>query len=269
MFALFDELRNPALLLANPVAWVLIPFQVWMLVDAVRREEWIWAVFIFVALAFSSVMPISALLYYFMVYRALGPVGGGGGGGGLTRGFELPGAGDRRRIRELQGRIHHLDKARDHLELADIYFSQGRLQQAESSYRASLERDGSDLDAIAHLGQCLLRLGRAAEALPLLQRVIAADSRHDYGHTLMALAETQSALGNVDAAFLSWQRVLENHSYARARVQFAELLMSRGQRERARAELNEVISDDLHAPKFQRGRDKPWVRRARTLLGKL
>jgi hypothetical protein len=267
VFALFDELRNPALLLANPVAWVLIPFQVWMLVDAVRREEWIWAVFIFVALAFSSVMPISALLYYFMVYRVLGPVGGGGGG--LTRGFELPGAGERRRIRELQGRIHHLDKARDHLELADIYFSQGKLQQAESSYRASLQRDGSDLDAIAHLGQCLLRLGRAAEALPLLQRVIADDSRHDYGHTLMALAETQSALGNADAAFLSWQRVLENHGYARARVQFAELLMSRGERERARAELNEVISDDLHAPKFQRGRDKPWVRRARTLLGKL
>ncbi len=266
MFALFDELRNPALLLSNPVAWVLIPFQLWMLIDAVRREDWIWAVFIFIAMAYSSVLPISALLYYFMVYRAQGPAGGGGG---RTRGFELPGAGTRRRIRELEGRIHHLDKARDHLELADIYFSQGKLQLAESSYRASLERDPSDRDAVAHLGQCLLRLGRAAEALPMLERVTADDSRHDYGHTLMALAETQSALGNNDGAFQTWRRVLENHGYARARVQFSELLMVRGERDRARTELNEVISDDLHAPKFQRDRDKPWVRRARTLLGKL
>ena len=259
MFALFDEFRNPSLLLSNPVAWILIGFQLWMIIDAVRREEWIWAVCIF----FFSV--ISALLYFFLVYRAQGPAAGAA----LTRGFELPGAQERRRIRELQGRSHHLDKARDHLDLADIYFSQGKLKQAEASYRASLERDGEDIDAIAHLGQCLQRQGRSTEALPLLERAIATDSRHDYGHTLMALAETQTALGNPEGAFTTWKRVLENHGYARARVQFSELLIARGDRDRARTELNEVVSDDEHAPRFQRGRDKPWIRKARALLARL
>ncbi len=259
MFALFTELMNPSALIHNPVLWVVIPFQLWMFIDALRRQEWIWAAFIAIGWG------VSAILYYFMVYRQQGAAGGGG----LTRGFELPGAADRRRIKELQGRIHHLDKARDYLDLADIYFSQGKLAKAEAGYRASLQRDPNDIDAIAHLGQCLLRLNRAGEAKPLLEHVIRTDAKHDYGHTLMALAETQTALGERDAAFASWQRVLASHGYARAKVQFAELLMARGERERARTELTETITDDQHAPKFQRSRDRHWISRAKSLLGKL
>ena len=42
------------------------------------------------------------MLYFFLVYRAAPSA---------TQGFELPGANDRRRIKQLQAQIHHLDKA--------------------------------------------------------------------------------------------------------------------------------------------------------------
>jgi hypothetical protein len=185
----------------------------------------------------------------------------------LPRGIRRrPAAETRRRIKELQGRIYHLDNARDHLDLADVYFAQGRLEKAEASYRASLERDPSDEDAVAHLGQCLLRAGRPLEAEPLLSRIVASDPKHDYGHTLMALAETQVALGKSNEALQTWARVLSSHGYARARVQYAELLVKVGQMEQARVELNEVLSDDAHAPKFQRERDRVWIRRAKSLM---
>jgi hypothetical protein len=125
------------------------------------------------------------------------------------------------------------------------------------------------VDAVAHLGQCLLRQNRAAVARPLLEQVVTGDPRHDYGHTLMALAEAQTALGDKAAAFQSWQRVLANHGYARAKVQFAELLIERGDKPAARRELAEVIEDDQHAPKFQRQREKVWVSRAKSLLGRV
>ena len=141
VFAIYSDLTNLGYVLGNPLTWVILVFQVWMFIDAIRRQEWIWAACIF----FFSIL--SAVFYFFMVYRQAGPAGGSG-----LRGFELPGAGERRRIKELEGRIHHLDKARDHLDLADIYFSQGKLAKAEASYRASLERDPSDVDAVAHLG---------------------------------------------------------------------------------------------------------------------
>ncbi len=257
MFGLIQDLMQ--LSLGNPLLLIGAAFQLWMLVDALRREEWIWAACIF----FFSVF--SAVFYYFMVYRQQGAASGGFG----LRGFELPGAADRRRIKELESRIHHLDKARDHSDLADLYFSQGKLTKAETSYRRALERDPEDDDTLSHLGQCLLRQGKAAEAKPLLEKVLAADPRHDFGYTLMALAEAQTALGEVDAALLNWKRVLENNSYPRARVQYAELLASRGMVDQAQAEIDEVLADQNHSPAFEKNRNAVWIRRAKKLESRL
>ncbi len=248
------DLLNVETWLSNPWLLLLGAFQLWMLVDAVRREEWMWAVFIFI-------FPVlNAVLYYFLVYRAAPSA---------TRGFELPGAHDRRAIKELQDKIHHLDKAHHHSQLGDIYFQQGKLDKAEACYRSSLERDPDDLDTRAHFGQCLLRQRRPSDALPLLEKVCAENPRHDYGHSLMALAETYAASGQPDRAMATLQAVLQDNSFARARVQLAELLLAKGDTEAAGKELEEVISDDAHAPEFQRKRDRIWVRRAKALSRKV
>jgi tetratricopeptide (TPR) repeat protein len=237
---------------ANPVVGVVAGiFWLWMLVDAIRRREWIWVLFMVIFQGFTS------LFYFFFVYRAAPSA---------TQGFELPGASRRHRIRELEGLIHNLDKAHHHLELGDIYFRQGNLSKAEACYRSSLERDSQDIDARAHLGQCLLRQKRAEEARPILQQVCTENPKHDYGHSLMAYAETLGALGDIDNAITVWKQVLQDHAYARARVQLGELYLFKSQKELADVEFREVISDDRHAPAFQRKRDHVWVRRAKRLL---
>ena len=247
----FSDWRS---LLTNPVWLIFVAFQIWMLVHAIRQQEWIWAACIF----FFSV--ISAALYYFFVYRNTSTT---------TRGFELPGAQSRKRIRELQAQIHHLDKAHHHSQLGDVYFQQGKLAKAEASYRAAMERDAEDLDTRAHLGQCLLRLNRPAEARPLLEGVLTEKPDHDYGYTMMAQAETLMALGEVDNAILYWQHVTQHHTYPRAKVQLAELLMAQGKNAEALAELKDIVADDAHTPAFQRKRDRFWVRRAKSLMSKL
>ena len=240
-------------LISSPILLLLVVFEIWMLIDALRRREWLWAVFI-------VIFPLlNAVLYFFFVYRATAPA---------TRGFELPGAHDRRRIRELQAQIHHLDKAHHHSQLGDIYFQQGKLDKAEACYRAALERDPQDIDTRAHLGQCLLREKRAAEARPLLEGVVGQNPKHDYGYTMMALAETLTALGEKDSALQMWQQVTAEHSYARAKVQLAELYLAKNQPELARAELKDVVADDIHAPAFQHKRDRIWVSQAKSLLRK-
>jgi hypothetical protein len=84
----------------------------------------------------------------------------------------------------------------------------------------------------------------------------------------MAFAEALSALGETDAAVSVWRQVLENHNYARARVQLAELYLTKNQNEAAQAQLREALSDDAHAPNFQRKRDRVWLRKAKRLLAK-
>jgi hypothetical protein len=252
--SLFNLLGNWSLLFANPVSLLLLAFQIWMFIDAVLRREWIWAVFIFIGFG------LSAILYFFLVYREQA--------GGFT-GFELPGAASRERVKELQAKIHHLDNAYHHFQLGDVYFQKGKFAEAEKCYRAALVRDAQDIDTRAHLGQCLARLNRPAEARPLLEGVMHEKPDHDYGHTMMALAETLTALGEKDNALLYWQHVVQNHSYPRAKVQLAELYAGKNQLDAARAELKDVLSDDPHAPAYQRRRDHIWIQRAKTLIGKL
>lgn len=256
VFALLtDQLANVDW--TNPLLLVFIVFQLWMLVHAIRQKEWFWVVFIFL-------FPlINAVLYYFLVYRNVESANP------ATRGFELPGAQSRKRIKELQAQIHHLDKAHHHSQLGDVYFQQGKLALAEASYRAALERDPTDLDTRAHLGQCLLRLKRPAEARPLLESVLNENGEHEYGYTMMAQAETLMALGETDNAILYWQHITQRHSYPRAKVQLAELYFAKKQFDLARAELKDVVTDDVHSPVFQRRRDRVWVQRAKSLMGKL
>src|SRR5947199_8685411 len=199
--SLVSNLLNFDYWLSNPWLPIMSLFQLWMFIDALRRREWLWAVFIFIGFG------VSALFYYFAVYRAAPSA---------TRGFELPGAFDRRRIKQLQAQIHHLDKPHHHSQLGDVYFQQGKLAKAEACYRAALERDSQDIDTRAHLGQCLLRQKQPAEARPLLEGAIAENPKHDYGYSLMALAETMTALNQPEAAIRTWKQVTENHSYPRA-----------------------------------------------------
>jgi hypothetical protein len=255
MFAsLITNALNPGYVIHNPLLLVVTAFQLWMFVHAVRNGEWLWAVFIFIGWG------LSAGLYYFLVYR---------NSASATSGFELPGAQSRKRIRELQAQIYHIGNASHHYQLGDVYFQRGKLAEAEKCYRTALELDPKDVDIRAHLGQCLLRQKKFAEARPLLEGVMHEKPEHDYGHTMMALAETLTALGETDNALLYWQHITLTHSYPRAKVQMAELYLAKNQADLARAQLKDVLSDDVHAPAFQRKRDRVWVRRAKSLMGKL
>jgi hypothetical protein len=241
-------------LLLNPISLAVAVFQLWMFIHAVRNREWLWALFLFVGWG------IAAFWYYFYVYRT---------SASSVSGFELPGAQSRKRIRELQAQIHHLDNASHHYQLGDVYFQRGQLAEAEKCYRAALEREPKDIDVRAHLGQCLVRLNRPAEAQPILESVMHEKPEHDYGYTMMALAEALAALGETDNAIQYWQHITQNHSYPRAKVQLAELYLAKNQPDLARSELKDVLNDDVHAPPFQRRRDRVWIRRAKSLMGKL
>jgi len=250
--ALINVLAHLGYLLTSPFWLALTAFQIWMLIHALRNREWLWAFFIFIGSG------LGAFWYYFSVYRD-----------SASTGFELPGAASRARVKELQAKIHHLDNAYHHFQLGDIYFQKGNFAEAEKCYRAALAREPNDVDTRAHLGQCLLRLKRPAEARPLLEGVMHEKPEHDYGHTMMALAETLTALGETDNALLYWQHIVQNHSYPRAKVQLAELYAAKNQPDLARAELKDVLSDDPHAPAYQRRRDRVWVNRAKSLMGRL
>lgn len=243
---------NSELWIAGPMLAPLGFLHLWALITAVRYRNWLWLV------ALLAVPVLAAFPYFFFHLHHHGPTG-----------FELPGALDRARLRRLEAELARIDKPHLHAQLGDHYYQLGKLDRALASYQAAHQRDPADRDIRAHLGQCLVRLGRAEEALPLLAGVVADQPRHDHGYTQMALAEAQAALGRAGDAIATWRQVTARHSYPRARVQLAELLAAAGDVAGARALLREVVDDDRTAPDFHRRRERVWVRRARRALRKL
>ena len=102
--------------------------------------------------------------------------------------------------------------------------------------------------------------------MPFLEAVCAQNPKHDYGYTLMTLAETQSATGRVGPALATWRQVLTLYGYPRARVQFADLLIQKKEYAEARKVLEEVIHDAPYATKFERKREAVWFNRAKVAL---
>jgi len=227
----------------------LLGFAGWGLVSAFRFRAWIW-------IPIQLALPVvgACLYFFFHLHRH------------ADSGFELPGAADKQRLGRVLEDLARLDKAHLHAQKGDIYHAMGKLDAALAAYRAAYERDARDLDIRAHLGATLVRLGQAAEARPLLEGVVAEKPRHDHGHTMMALAEAQAALGETEAAIATWKQVLAGNSYGRARVQLAELYVAKGETAAARALLEKVLEDDASSPDFHRKREAVWVARARKLL---
>ena len=48
LLGLINELSHLEWVIRSPIALLGLVFQVWMLVDAVRRREWLWVVFLLI-----------------------------------------------------------------------------------------------------------------------------------------------------------------------------------------------------------------------------
>lgn len=238
--------------MGSPISLLFFLGFIWMLIDAIKREAWLWVVFLILF------PPLNTILYFLLVYLR------SGGGAVLS----LPGSADRRRIRELEQKILHLDNAHHYHELGDLYFRQGKFGAAEQNYRAALDRDPDDEDTEAHLGRALLALDRCAEARGYLENVCLSNPKHDYGDTLIALGECLTRLGETDVARRIWEQAVEHHSYAQPRVRLAEALLEAGgdaDLARARQLIDEVLREEKLTPDFQRRQESEWNARARKL----
>lgn len=84
--------------------------------------------------------------------------------------------------RTAEARVHYLAAvaaepgfAEAHYNLGHLAAGRGELEHAVEHHRAAVEADGEFADAVYSLAQALVRLGRFAEAIPLLERYVVKD----------------------------------------------------------------------------------------------
>ncbi|MDR2452924.1 MAG: FkbM family methyltransferase, partial [Candidatus Accumulibacter sp.] len=132
------------------------------------------------------------------------------------------------------------DRARKIKRLAAC-FGAGDLAAAEEIARQLLAADARDGEAAQLLAQIVFKQGRAEEAIEPMRTALDADPlrssyHNDYGVMLASLGRWN------DAAAAHEMAVVLERNHADARFNLALALFRGGQRERARAELDQVLS---------------------------
>ena len=229
---------------------IQMAFTIWMLVDAYRRRaENFWYYVILLGQA------VGALVYFFAVLlpelrrRARGQ----------------PWFQRRETIAELQYRVNETPTLANHLALARRLMEKGRHAEAEPHLTAALKREPDHATALHCLATCHLTAGRPAEAVPLLERVIARDARwSDYAawHTLV---EAKSAAGDSAGAVDRCRDLVRLAPTMHHHCLLAEQLVACDRPDEARGLLDKCLQDHAYAPAPARRRDRRWAGEAKRL----
>ena len=83
----------------------------------------------------------------------------------------------------------------------------GNLGEAEKYYRALLQQDPENPDALHYLGVIGLQVGRFEEATDLIRKAV--EARPDYAEALSNLGNGLNALGRFEEAADAWQRAID------------------------------------------------------------
>ena len=145
--------------------------------------------------------------------------------------------------------------AEAHHRLGRVLQGQGRLAEAEASYRRALDLDHEYGAAMIGIGSIDAARGRADEALKRFEASIELDPHNAEAH--LARARALESLTRPDDALAAYFRVLEFDPNSRdARLRVATLQIDRSQTDQALSRLDrlvEQVPDDAEA-RHQRGR---------------
>jgi hypothetical protein len=239
----------------NAFVFVIVTFQVWMLVDSIRRRApAYWPPLIFF---FSP----AAIIYFFVIKlpeltgrKPRTPAGFVTAGPSLEEVAEL--------ARQTPSELNKL-------AFADRLAELGRFPEAVGRYRDVLRQNKDSKEALHGLARALLNLGRPLEAIEELAALMELDPEFrdysaalDYAEALWQAKQHDDAIGLLTGLVSVSKRI--NH-----RMALAHYLKERGDAVTARSELDAALSDFASSPDFVKKRDQRWADRARKLRAEL
>ena len=232
---------------------VIGAFQLWMLVDAIRRRSsFIWKLLIFL-------IPLAAIIYFFL--------------------FKLPELTGRRpratiapsgpTLEELSELARQTPSESNKLAYADRLYELSRFPEAIGRYRDVLRMNRDSKEALHGLARAQLNLGRPREAVEELATLMELEPEFrdytaalDYAEALWQAGQQEDTIGLLTGLVGVTKRI--NH-----RLALAHYSKERGDSITARNELDLALSEFASLPESQRKREQRWADRARKQLAEL
>lgn len=237
-----------------PFGLLVLAFNIWMLVDAIRRgADYYWLMII-------AFIPGGSLIYFFLV-RMRDP--------------------DARqvssRLKELvarpvpletlQARFDDSPSAANEIALAQGLGEAGRWKDASEHFENVLKGRPKDPEALFGYGVCLLESERAQEAVTPLCRLLDDHPGYRDFATYPELASAYQRLGQPEETVELFRSLYRQSPRLRHAVWLAEALLGVGKTSEAKELLETALRRSGDSPAHTKKADRPWRKQAEQMLG--
>jgi hypothetical protein len=228
---------------------------IWMLVDANRRgvdQYWFWIILVF--------QPIGAWAYFFM-YKVRDFRAGKFSLGSLFQ--------RRASLEELRYRVDRAPTVAHRLELADRLIESGMSAEAIPHLQAVLAHEPEHGHALFALARCHREQGHPAQAVHLLEKLIARHAGWGNYSGWRALIEARQEGGDARAAVAGCRDLLRASPTLEHKCLLAEHLIGVDEKEEARKLLQQALEDYSYTSGPSRSRDRRWASQAKQIMKQL
>ncbi|CAN5430769.1 hypothetical protein BH09SUM1_BH09SUM1_04510 [soil metagenome] len=244
---------NYLLFLIPILSFAFLVLWVWALINTLRFERsyfWLWVLVL---------IPPLALPAYWLNFTILGDEKAG-----LTR--QLRKHGSAREAKRLEALLVDSDFPGRRFELAQLYFEQGRIDEALQNLKRVLDYDEENIRAQYLTARALIIKQMDTAAEPHLAYVVECDPSHAGWNAQKEYAALLARLGKRDEAINEYRKLITRIGAPESIFHYAQLLYAAGRKEEARAAAERLLADYQRTPGVFTRADAQWIKNARTLL---
>ena len=185
----------------------------------------------------------------------------------LVRGFQVfP---RRSCIKRLQAIVMDNPSAGNYEELGALYLEDKKYAVAKQCYDKAISSRTDSPDPFYRRALCEIELKDYAAVESDLRRVYASDPNYDYQRAKGLLADALGRLGKDQEAEVLFANTLQTSTLSETMTNYADFLKSRGRNAEARDWAQRVLGKKHTLPTYLKRRERPWFRRAASLLKQL
>lgn len=175
----------------------------------------------------------------------------------------------RRRIQELERIILDNPSAGNYEELGLLYLDDGKYAQARAAYDKAISSRTDHPDPYYRRSIAEIELGDYAAAVPDLERTVTTDADYDFHRAKGLLAWAYAQTDQPEKANAMFREATKISTISETYYYYALFLQSQGRNAEARIWSQKILDKKPTMPGYLRRRERPWFRKANSLLSRL
>ena len=175
----------------------------------------------------------------------------------------------RKRIQELQAAVLDNPSVGNYEELGDLYLDDGQYARARECFDRVIATNTATIDPFYRRGLAAIAQEDFKAAVGDLQHVVDTDPKYDYQRAAGLLAHALGKTGEPERAAALFDDVTQVSTLSETQYNYACFLAAQGRPADARQWAARLLAKKLTMPSYLRRRERPWFRKAKTLLKKL